>query len=598
MKLLGARFRDFACFDECFVPLNEGVQLLVGKNNAGKTALLRGLTALSALPVPGAPSADANLSMDRNLSDYCRRDSSGGEAAFNIDILFAVNAGDSKIVDKVLGLPQVRNSASYVLEYSFRALCQNPRLGFEAAHLLHDSQKLPLIQSGQELLYNANAQVAGRQPVPAEFFSCLANLRSVRIVDAHRVVKPQGLQQQNFLSTGAETLAPFLDNLRGDDRDTFDQIEKFVVSVFPEFRYVNTRKQQGTTALVTLTRADSEQQILLSHCGTGVEQILALATFIFTSPPGTLMLLDEPHSYLHPIAERELIRLILKNEKHRYVISTHSAILMNAVTPDRILSLNSNKVTREVTSKPPDVAHILHSLGYQNSDLLFSDRLVFVEGETEQRVLPRFLAFGIDSPEIVRTGFPDMGGSGRLNGRTRQTSLLHFEKLLRQLGRVDIPRIYLFDGDCNDEDRALLNNTPILQEARSASIAFLPRTEIENYLLVPDAIADAIRELSRVDGEQRQSNSKEIEDQIKGMLASDDKKLFPNGKTGDPLKTVKGSELLDQIFDRYALRYQKVKTGTLIASKITPENELALNEIRDLLSGVLPRTYTMRVGRK
>ena len=51
MKLLGVEFRDFACFERQFVPIQSGMNLLVGRNNAGKTALLRGLSALSAVPI-------------------------------------------------------------------------------------------------------------------------------------------------------------------------------------------------------------------------------------------------------------------------------------------------------------------------------------------------------------------------------------------------------------------------------------------------------------------------------------------------------------------------------------------------------------------
>jgi AAA15 family ATPase/GTPase len=51
MEPLGIRFENFACFDECYVRLDQPLQILVGKNNAGKTAVLRGLTALRGLPI-------------------------------------------------------------------------------------------------------------------------------------------------------------------------------------------------------------------------------------------------------------------------------------------------------------------------------------------------------------------------------------------------------------------------------------------------------------------------------------------------------------------------------------------------------------------
>jgi len=53
MILKGAQFFNYACFNQQFVSLQESVNLLVGKNNAGKTALLKGVGALAALPIGG-----------------------------------------------------------------------------------------------------------------------------------------------------------------------------------------------------------------------------------------------------------------------------------------------------------------------------------------------------------------------------------------------------------------------------------------------------------------------------------------------------------------------------------------------------------------
>jgi predicted ATP-dependent endonuclease of OLD family len=50
MKVLGVKFLNFACFDECYLRLDGGIRLLVGENNAGKTALLKALTALNLNP--------------------------------------------------------------------------------------------------------------------------------------------------------------------------------------------------------------------------------------------------------------------------------------------------------------------------------------------------------------------------------------------------------------------------------------------------------------------------------------------------------------------------------------------------------------------
>lgn len=262
MKLLGVRFGNFARFEECFVPLSEGVHLLVGRNNAGKTALLRGLTALSAIPVAGGP-LDPSSSMDQGLREYCRNDSPDDQAFFNLDILFTAEPSNSEVLGDLSQSSAVRCAADLVVEYNFQVFVKNRRVVFVGAALICDKKKFPLTEDSNRLkLYNTVGREVGQRAVTAGFFACLTGLRNIRLVDAHRVVRPYNLQPQNLLGASAESLAPFLDSLHGDFRDTFNKIEQFVISVFPEFKYVNTRKQQGTTAFVTLTRANDNSMFL------------------------------------------------------------------------------------------------------------------------------------------------------------------------------------------------------------------------------------------------------------------------------------------------------------------------------------------------
>jgi hypothetical protein len=55
MKLIGIEFQDYAGFSKQFVPLRQGLNVLVGKNNAGKTALLRGVSLVNEIAGRGGP---------------------------------------------------------------------------------------------------------------------------------------------------------------------------------------------------------------------------------------------------------------------------------------------------------------------------------------------------------------------------------------------------------------------------------------------------------------------------------------------------------------------------------------------------------------
>lgn len=312
------------------------------------------------------------------------------------------------------------------------------------------------------------------------------------------------MQALDTLSENADALGPFLDTLLSNNREAFYRIQKVITDIFPEFKFVNPHKSQNGVSL-TLTLAKTGEEIPLTHCGTGVEQILALATFVVTAEPGTLVLLDEPHSYLHPTAERKVTDFLLAHSELRYVIATHSAILINSVHPDRILLLGDSDIV-DRTPKPANsdsLPSLIHSLGYKNSDLLFNDRLILVEGESDQEILPLLLAQSptIGSTALGRTGFPVMNGEGKLRGRQQQTSILYWEEFLSELGKNQMPRVYLFDGGCVQEDRSLLQKSKIFERDSGAYLKFLKMHEIENYLLTADAILATLSELANFQGQ-------------------------------------------------------------------------------------------------
>jgi AAA ATPase domain/AAA domain, putative AbiEii toxin, Type IV TA system len=600
MKILGVRFENFACFDSCYLPLTGGVDLLVGKNNTGKTAILRGLTILKSLPI------DPVLPLDGVLAQYARP----GAHSFDFHLLFKADRQDyeefrSGSIFRLRDDPEGRR----ILDFHFRVFPGFNTVGLVTARFILDDEIVVLLErmgNGTDVLRYQAGPNPMRSQLPATgaravdgsiwhtfnqapYLRMMPNFRNTILVSAHRVVAATAsLSFVEDLTSNAGSLAPYLDTLQGNDRPKFQEIEKFVTQVFPEFKYVNARKSQNTVSL-TLTRSNDGEQILLSHCGTGVEQVLALATFVLTAPTGATILLDEPHSYLHPTAEHDLIAFLLQHKEHSYFISTHSAIMINAVPADRIIALTGPNVTATDSSKSSDVASVLHDLGYRNSDFLFSDRLIFVEGESDQEILPVLLSLApeLKKADIDRTGFPTMGGEGKLRGASKQTSMIQFEKLLAQLQRATLPRIYLFDGDCVAEDQRLLGETPYLKDS-GAVVQFLPRMEIENYLLVPDAIAAAMKALTVFSGASTPPpNATNIEAALQTILAKEDSKLYPNGKT-DPFKSAKGSVALERLFDAFSLSYNKRTTGKLIAQHVTAGNQPALPEIWSLVEDIFP----------
>src|SRR6266436_4115778 len=146
MRLLGVEIRDYARFDRCFVPLDTGIRLLVGKNNSGKTSLLRALSALTALPFE-KPSQFAP-----EVARYARKQLP--LPTYEMDILFAYEVRDVSFLGADLGTLQTfAASTERTWAFSFRVYPQTSNILFVGASLRCDATQFSVIEvSGNGLL--------------------------------------------------------------------------------------------------------------------------------------------------------------------------------------------------------------------------------------------------------------------------------------------------------------------------------------------------------------------------------------------------------------------------------------------------------------
>jgi len=147
-----------------------------------------------------------------------------------------------------------------------------------------------------------------------------------------------------------------------------------------------------------------------------------------------------------------------------------------------------------------------------------------------------------------------------------------------------MPRLYLLDGDREPDDVTLLAGTNNPSTGERVNVKFLPGTEIENYLLVPEAIAQAIvEEASLIGGVEPAPAPEAVRAKFAELVAADDESLFPRGHDRR-MEQVKGSKLIEKLYDHFGhLRYDKNRSGQVIAKHLTAGNAIGLNEIIERL---------------
>jgi predicted ATP-dependent endonuclease of OLD family len=121
----------------------------------------------------------------------------------------------------------------------------------------------------------------------------------------------------------------------------------------------------------------------LEQSGTGVAQALHLVSLILFSEPGRIFLIDEPHAYLHPGAERCLVQFLRDHPEHAYVCATHSSVFINAADPDACWLVTRDPQgtgMHSVFAEGHSRRHIFSELGIDPGDVALSERILFVEG--------------------------------------------------------------------------------------------------------------------------------------------------------------------------------------------------------------------------
>ncbi len=187
-----------------------------------------------------------------------------------------------------------------------------------------------------------------------------------------------------------------LHHLLSNDRRLFDRISAFLAELVPDVSNILCAflgPQPSNRMHVKLAMADTE--VLLAESGTGVEQLLMLATVLLAENKESLILVEEPENHLHAGAQENLIREISEHLKQGHAfITTHSPFLIAPDAGTTLVSLRAGKDGLAVGTsvEGTQVQDVLADLGVRPSHFLMADVLVLVEGITGVGPVEEWLA--------------------------------------------------------------------------------------------------------------------------------------------------------------------------------------------------------------
>ncbi|MDO8810842.1 MAG: AAA family ATPase [Gallionella sp.] len=210
--------------------------------------------------------------------------------------------------------------------------------------------------------------------------------------------------------------------------------------------------------------------------GSGFHQTLTLLAFLYGYQPTTI-LLDEPDAHLHVNLQREILDYFKRKSAEKgvqFLIATHAEEFAKGVDSSQIVSLLHHKPKR-IQSTPEVLRAMADVSNDEITQLMASSYILYVEGESDERILRAWAGTCGALTEIEQMCFKTMGGGGKKNMKDRADE--HF-KALRQIV-PEAKRLMLFDFDESDEAFHPAHDDLELAEWK--------RKNIENYLLVPEA---------------------------------------------------------------------------------------------------------------
>ncbi|MDW8682643.1 AAA family ATPase [Streptococcus suis] len=409
-------FRKYKSNDDSpglIVKLQKGMNLIVGENDAGKTAIIDGIKLLL-----GTLSDD----YDRiSNTDFYTHDGKTFSEELKI-VGYFTDLSDEEAA-KFLEWISFTQDAKPILKVTLRITKKKNPNGNEYfdrkiyggdnnSETVMDSEVRQLLRA----IYLKPLRDAQRELRPGPY-SRLSN-----ILSAHPQIGDSGKQELLSIIEGANE----------EVKDFFTKDEHNVVQSIMEHLKTFYDKNDIEKSKVAFNVSEANIYSILSrlsldtesvNLGLGNSNLLYIAVELLLMPNNDnyvgprIALIEEIEAHLHTQAQIRLIKHMEKNTSTQFILTTHSTNLASSINPKNLILLHNNQAfsmaESETELEKEDYEFLERFLDATKSNLFFAKGLIFVEGDAETLLLPAFAdligyplhEYGISIVNIGNTAF-------------------------------------------------------------------------------------------------------------------------------------------------------------------------------------------------
>jgi predicted ATPase len=497
MHLNRFRVQNYKCFEDTgWLDLSSKFNVVVGQNNSGKTALAEAFRlhqteskphrSLRTKPGPLNPRSTFSVEIASNgveINAFARTHGMG--------LQIPVQAASGREQGEKL-VSQLLEKQELTLELDF---WQNNVVSpfFPSHRLFPDEGEIASIEMkispDRQSIEFAKYATSRSDNLPAIIGEMCR--QTIYVFKAERLnVGKCNAHEAPHLNPDCSNLPAVLLNLSAN-KSRFERLNRYLAEIFPSIRWVSV-VTTGNDFEIRIWSHDlaSEREDLavpLSESGTGVGQVLGILYVALTRQPSVIVI-DEPNSFLHPGAAKKLMQ-ILKQCPHQYIVSTHSPELISTINADVVHFVRRedgiSAVSQIDAQELAGMRDVLGDLGASLTDVFGYDKIIWVEGTTEQECFPRVL--GAKSEVLpLGVGFVAVKQVGDFEARRNNPRLVVsvYNKLAQRSPLLPVAVAFSFDREKRKEAEIARMRADL-----GDSVHFLPRATYENYLLHPLAIA-------------------------------------------------------------------------------------------------------------